>query len=90
MVAAAGEGAGLSRRVAIPLFLAVLAGAAAVYALSLRASALDRLQPELTGDVLAQKARDAIRQLGYSDRPADEALLPRVVAQERREHHRRP
>src|SRR4029453_10201229 len=29
--------------------------------------------PAFTADVLAQKARDAIQQLGYTDRPADEA-----------------
>jgi hypothetical protein len=73
MVAAAGEGAGLSRRVAIPLFIAVLVGITGVYALSLRNSVIDRLHPELNADVLAQKAREAFRQIGYDERAVDEA-----------------
>jgi serine/threonine-protein kinase len=73
MVAAAGEGTGLSRRVAVPLLAAVLIGIATAYALALSASPLERLRPEYTGDVLAQKARDAARALGYTDRPQDEA-----------------
>ena len=72
MVAAAGEGAGLSQRVAVPLFAAVLIGIAAVYAMVLRTDPLERLRPEFSADVLAQKARDAIRQLGYTERPQDE------------------
>ena len=73
MVAAVGEGAGLRRRVAIPVFVAVIAGIAALYAMSLRGASLDRLQSEMNADVLAQKARDAIRALGYGERPGDEA-----------------
>ncbi|MEP6915404.1 MAG: serine/threonine-protein kinase, partial [Acidobacteriota bacterium] len=57
MVAAAGEGAGLNPRVAWPVFLAVIAGVAASFALALRTSPLDRMRPEYTADVLAQKAR---------------------------------
>jgi hypothetical protein len=73
MVAAAGEGVGLSARVAWPVFLAVLAGIAAAFAMALRTSPLDRMRPEYTNDVLAQKARDAVRQLVSSGRPRDEA-----------------
>jgi hypothetical protein len=73
MVAAAGEGTGLSHRVAVPVFVAAIAGMAAVYVMTLNSSALERMQPELTSEVLAQKAREAIRQLGYSERAADEA-----------------
>jgi hypothetical protein len=72
MVAAAGEGAGLVRRIAIPVFLAALLGIAASYVLALRTQPLERMRPELTAEVLAQKARDAIRQLGYDARPVDE------------------
>ncbi len=72
MVAAAGEGAGLSRRVAIPVFAAALLGIATSSVLTLRTNPLERMRPELTADVLTQKARDAIRQLGYADRPVDE------------------
>ncbi len=73
MVAAAGEGAGLSARVAWPVFLAVLAGIAAAFGMALRTSPLDRMRPEYTTDVLAQKARDAVRQLVSPERPRDEA-----------------
>jgi len=73
MVAAAGEGAGLSARIAWPVFLAVIAGIAASFVMALRTSPLDVMRPEYTSDVLAQKARDVVRQLGYSQRGADEA-----------------
>jgi hypothetical protein len=74
MVAAAGEGTGLSLQVAVPVLAAVLVGIAASFGLALRTDPLARLQPELGADVLAQKARDAIRDLGYTDRPQDEAF----------------
>jgi serine/threonine-protein kinase len=73
MVAAAGEGAGLERRVAWPIFAAIVVGLGAAYVMALRMSPLDQLQPEYTADVLAQKARDVIRELGQVDRPEDEA-----------------
>jgi serine/threonine-protein kinase len=73
MVAAAGEGAGLTARVAWPVFLAVIAGIAAAFWMALRVSPLDRMRPEYTTDVLAQKARDAVRQLVSPERPRDEA-----------------
>jgi serine/threonine-protein kinase len=73
MVAAAGEGAGLGRAFTVALMLLTLTGLAMCYALSLHAEPLQRLQPEFNADVLAQKARDALRALGYSDRPVDEA-----------------
>jgi serine/threonine-protein kinase len=73
MVAAAGQGAGLSPRIAWPVYLAVLAGMAASFALALLTSPLDRMRPAYTAEVLAQKARDAIRQLGYTQRAGDEA-----------------
>ena len=78
MVAAAGEGAGLSARVAWPVFLAVLAGIAAAFWMALRTSPLDRMRPEYTTEVLAQKARDAVRQLVSAGRPRDEAAGFRV------------
>ena len=45
----------------------------ACFAMSIRTSPLDVMRPTYTPDVLAQKARDAIRQIGYPERPADEA-----------------
>ncbi|HVQ40580.1 MAG TPA: serine/threonine-protein kinase, partial [Vicinamibacterales bacterium] len=73
MVAAAGEGAGLRARVAWPVFIAVLAGTAVTFAMALRTSPLDRMRPEYNADVLAQKARDALAQLGQPPRGADYA-----------------
>ena len=48
MVAAAGEGAGLEPRVAWAVFVAVLAGMAASFAMALRTSPLDRMRPDYT------------------------------------------
>jgi hypothetical protein len=73
MVAAAGEGTGLNTRGAVALLVSVLVGIVVTYVLALRASPLDRIRPEYSGDVLAQKARDIARQLGYTERPRDEA-----------------
>ena len=73
MVAAAGEGTGLSARVAIPVLVAIVAGIAAVFALMVRTSPLDRMRPEYSGEVLAQKARDAIGRIGYTGPVRDEA-----------------
>jgi Protein kinase domain len=74
MVAAAGEGAGLSARVAWLAFLAVLVGIAGMFGMALRTSPLDRMRPEYTTEVLAQKARDVIRQLVSPERARDEAF----------------
>jgi serine/threonine protein kinase len=73
LVAAAGEGAGLSLRVAWPIYLSILAGIIVSFALAIRTSPLDLMRPTYTPEVLAQKARDAIRQIGYSERAGDEA-----------------
>ncbi len=73
MVAAAGEGAGLSRAMAWSMLLAILAGIVATLAIALRTGPFDRIRPEYSRDVLAQKVRDAVRQIGYEIRPRDEA-----------------
>jgi len=73
MVAAAGEGAGLHPRVAAAVVAAIVAGAIGALVMSARLSVVARLAPEYSGDVLAEKARDAVRQLGYPDRPFDRA-----------------
>jgi predicted Ser/Thr protein kinase len=71
MVAAAGETAGLSRRVAIACLAAILVGLAAAYYLTVRHSALDQIGAEQAPEALAQKARDTLATLGYEGRPAD-------------------
>jgi serine/threonine-protein kinase len=73
MVAAAGEGAGLSRRVATAVYVAVLGGMTACYLMAIGSDPLERMRPELNADVLAQRAREAIRAVGYTDRAQDEA-----------------
>jgi serine/threonine-protein kinase len=74
LVAAAGEGAGFSRLAAWSMLAAITAGLIAVLALALRDSPFERLRPEFSRDVLTQKARDAIAQLGYESRGRDSAV----------------
>ena len=73
MVAAAGEGIGLRPSVAWPVFAAILIGTVAAFAMALRTSPLDRMRPEYSSEVLAQKARDIVTQLGLSSRGHDQA-----------------
>jgi serine/threonine-protein kinase len=73
MVAAAGEGEGLSPAVAVSLLLAVLASIAVSAVVTLRSSALERLRPEYSPEVLAQKAKDTIQRLGFTAPMADDA-----------------
>ncbi|MCU1233751.1 MAG: serine/threonine protein kinase, partial [Candidatus Solibacter sp.] len=72
MVAAAGEGAGLSPRIAIPLFAAILIGIALIWGLTARMSALDAIPLSYSTEVLAQKSRDINQRLGYAN-AVDEA-----------------
>src|SRR5262245_38647737 len=74
MVAAAGEGAGLSRRVAWPMVVMIRAALVASLWLALRISPFDWIRPEFSRDVLTQKARDAIRGLGHDATPRDAAV----------------
>jgi len=71
MVAASGETAGLRPQLATILFAAFLLALAVSQYLTIHYSGLTRMQLELTPEVLAQKARESIARLGYSDRPAD-------------------
>jgi serine/threonine-protein kinase len=73
MVAAAGEGTGLSAKLAWTAMIAVLVGTAASFAMALATSPLQYMRPEYSADVLAQKAREAVRQLGGPGRGGDEA-----------------
>ncbi|HZU27485.1 MAG TPA: serine/threonine-protein kinase, partial [Bryobacteraceae bacterium] len=72
MVAAAGEGAGLSARAGVSLFLAVIAAVVAVAFLVNRSSALERI-PALSPEVLAEKAREVVQKAGYNSAPLDDA-----------------
>jgi len=71
MVAAAGETAGLSPRIAVACLAAILIGLAGAVYLTVRYSALDRIGAEQSPEVLTQKAREILGRLGYEGRPAD-------------------
>ena len=73
MVAAAGEGVGLAPRFAIPLFAVAVLGLAGFYILSARNSALERVHPRYSQELLVQKARDIVQRLGFTAQPGDEA-----------------
>jgi hypothetical protein len=85
MVAAAGEGAGLSMRVASLLLAFVVLGVTAHMVLSVRASPLDLIRPDDAPEVLAERARDALKALGYEPRARDEAYAFEWRAQHLRE-----
>src|SRR5215475_1385005 len=72
MVAAAGQGEGLSSRSAVALLAGILAAIAILCVLSIRQSALEILRPEYAPEVLAQKARDVIGRLGIASVRGDE------------------
>ena len=72
MVAAAGEGQGLSPRIAIPLFLAIAAMIGWSFFTSGQHSALLQIAPPYPPDVLSQKTRDLIQRAGYAAAPADD------------------
>jgi serine/threonine-protein kinase len=74
MLAAVGRNLGLDRRVAIAIFSAIIAGMIAMTALLIRFTALDVIRPEFSAEVMAQKARDVLAPLGYTERPRDEAF----------------
>ena len=74
MVAAAGEAAGLRPRIAVACLAAVLIGLSVGTYLTIRYSALEKIHPEQPPEVLAQRARQIIEQIGYPDRPADRAF----------------
>jgi serine/threonine-protein kinase len=73
MVAASGETAGLRPRVAVVCLIAVLAALVLVSYLAIRYNGLAKISLELTPEVLTEKAREIIAQLGYPERAADSA-----------------
>ncbi len=73
LVAASGETEGLRPRIAIALLTSVLFGLALGVYFSLHYNAFDKMDLELTPEVLTQKAREIIARLGYVGRPADSA-----------------
>ena len=73
MVAASGETAGLRPRAAVACLASVLLALGLVTFLAIHYSGLEKMRLELTPEVLRQKTRDIIAQLGYTDRPLDSA-----------------
>ncbi|MGA2372122.1 MAG: protein kinase domain-containing protein [Candidatus Korobacteraceae bacterium] len=71
VVAAAGETAGLPVRIALASLAFVLVGMALLYALTARTDGLARMEIPYSPEVLTQRARDILRQIGYSTPPAD-------------------
>jgi serine/threonine-protein kinase len=73
MVAASGETLGLRPRTAVACFAAVLLALTVITYLGIHQSALAKMRLDLTPEVLRQKAREIIAQVGYPERPADTA-----------------
>jgi len=73
LVAAAGESAGLSPSIGLPLVIAtVIAAMVTVFVLS-RTSLTARVSLDLPPDALALKAREIVAAAGYPDKPVDTA-----------------
>jgi serine/threonine-protein kinase len=73
LVAASGETAGLAPRVAAICLAAVLTGLALVVYLNIRTSALEKMALDRSPEVLTQRAKEIVAQLGYDKHPADSA-----------------
>ena len=73
LVAASGETAGLRPRAAVICMAAVLLGFAIAVYLSMHYSAFEKMNLELTPEVLTQKAHEIIAKVGYGGRPIDSA-----------------
>jgi hypothetical protein len=73
MVAAAGEKTGLSPRIAVSCFAAVILGLVLFVAVDIRESGIARIHPENPPEVLAKKSREIIANLGYPGAPVDKA-----------------
>jgi serine/threonine-protein kinase len=74
MVAEAGEKVGLKPRIALGALAIALLGLIAFYALSAITTVMSRMELPYSTEVLTQKARDMVRQLGYSNAPVDSAV----------------
>jgi len=73
MVAAAGEQEGIAPRVAVVGFAAVIVGLAIIAFVGVHGSGLRMMPQPLPPEVLAVKAQEIIKSLGYSERPVDHA-----------------
>ena len=73
LVAASGETTGLRPRAAVACLIAVLVGLAIATYLTIHYSALEKMHPDLTPEVLVHRAREIVANLGYPGKPADTA-----------------
>jgi len=73
MVAAAGEGSGLALRAAVPWLAGVLVAIGVSAFLANRSSAVELIAPPYSPEVLRQKAKDIVQELGIHNRVADTA-----------------
>ena len=73
VVAAAGELVGLPVRTAVLGLAGAILGMAVFFVLAARTSLLTKMELPYSLDVLAQRARDVVHQLGYSTPPVDAA-----------------
>ncbi len=67
LVAAAGETRGIPVRIAVGSLIAALIGLIAFYVMGARVSGIARIDLPYSAEVLTQRARDMVRQLGYAD-----------------------
>ena len=74
MVAASGESEGLRPPVAIAILAGILLSLAFAVYCSVHYSAYDKMNLDLTPEVLTGKAREIISRFGYQGRPADSAF----------------
>ncbi len=74
MVAASGESEGFRPPVAMAILAGVLLGLAFAVFYSVHYNGFDKMNLDLTPEVLTQKARETIARLGYGERPADSAF----------------
>ncbi len=73
MVAASGETAALSWKIAIPVLAAAMVGLAVFAFLAATSSLVEKVQLGKPTEVLVDKARDLIQSLGYTAPPGDSA-----------------
>ncbi len=73
LVAASGETEGLRPTAAVAILAGVLVGLAFAIGLSVRYNGYDRMNLEMTPEVLTEKAHEVIARLGYEGKPADSA-----------------
>lgn len=73
MVAAAGDVGGLRLAIALPCLLFVIAGLAAIGLLNNSVALFRQVPMPLSPDVLAFRASELLKQLGYQEPPADRA-----------------